>query len=59
MDLLAQLLELIASILNAATHGQTYRDDLRGASPRRLMVISLLLLITLCAGIGCLILYFV
>ncbi|MCC6500718.1 MAG: hypothetical protein IT313_10670 [Anaerolineales bacterium] len=59
MDLLAQLLELVASILKVSTHGQTYRDDLRGASPRRLVVISLLLLIALCAGIGCLILYFV
>ncbi len=56
---MAELFEFIASLLISLGHGGQYRDDLRGATPQRLAVIALLLLLTLCAGIACLILSFV
>lgn len=56
---MAELIEFITSLLKTVSHGGQYRNDLRGASPRRLALIAFLLLVTLCAGIGCLMLYFV
>lgn len=56
---MAELIQLVDSLLRLLADKEEYRNDLRGASPQRLMVIALLLLVTLCAGISCLMLYFV
>lgn len=56
---MTEFIELMASLMNAAFRGKHYRDDLNGAGLKRLVVIALLMLAVLCAGISCLVLYFV